>query len=93
MSKFENSELYMSREDFKNVIAGYSKKPAFIGLDGEDLEEIFYFVEDILREEKTALEREEPYATRAIDRYAAAAYEVSCLARQIADAYEEVYGN
>ena len=91
MSKIENSELYMSREDFKNVLDDYIRKPMFIGMDGADLEYVFYLVEDLLRREKRALEMNDPYATRAIDNLATAAWEVSHMANDVADAFEEVY--
>ena len=92
MSKIENSELYMSREDFSNILDRYIHKPLFVGMDGADLEEVFNLVEDLLRAEKYALENECSYATHSIENLATAAREVCHMANDLADAFEEVYG-
>ena len=93
MSKIENSELYMSKEKFKEVLDHYREKPFFVGMDGGDLEYIFDLVEDLLAAERDALKEEESYATHSIDRLEAARHEVFVLGLDMGDAYEEVYGN
>lgn len=92
MSKIENSELYMSKEKFKEVLDHYREKPFFVGMDGGDLEYIFDLVEDLLAAERDALKEEESYATNSIDRLEAARHEVFMLGLDMGDAYEEVFG-
>lgn len=93
MSRIENSELYMSKEKFMEIIGGYIKKPAFIGMDSSDLEDIFYMVYDLLKAEEEALREEAPWATNTIREYSVAATILIMNAADFCDAYEEVYGN
>jgi hypothetical protein len=68
----------MTRTKLNELMKTYNIVPS-------ELEDVVAFVEDFLYVKAREIEKEEPYATRAIDRLYGASFEVGCLL----DAIEE----
>ena len=91
MSDLENIGLYMSKAKFMEIMNDYIKRPAFVGMDSSDLEDIFYMVYDLLKAEEEALREEEPWATATIRKLSAAATTVNMNVTEFCDAFNECY--
>jgi len=87
-----NDNFCMSKDIFKAEIDEFLEKPFFVGMDGSDLEDIFWLVERLLAAERDAVKDKEPYAHNTIDRLEAARREVFMMSLGIEEAFEEVYG-
>ena len=85
-------DLLMSQNKFCEIMNSYTKKPAFIGMDSSDLEDIFYMVYDLLKAEEEAIREKEPYASVTIRELSGACTTIAQNVTDFCEAFETVYG-
>ena len=83
--------LSMSQNTFCKIMKEYTRKPFFLGMDADDLEEVFNLVTDLLNAEADAIRAKEPYAVVTIREYEKSATVVNSARFDFAEAFEEVY--
>lgn len=85
------SDLSLDALSFMGIIAEYIHKPAFVGMDGDDLEDIFLLVSDLLDAEADAIRNTEPYAKNKIREYETAATTIAMQRYAFVEAFKECY--
>lgn len=85
--------LSMSQNTFCGIVKSYTRRPFFVGMDADDLEDLFLFVSDLLTAEAEAINEKEPYAKKTIKEYESASTAVDTFRFYARDAFEEVYGD
>ena len=84
-------DLSMSQNTFCGIVKSYTHRPFFVGMDADDLEDLFLFVSDLLDAEADAIKETEPYATKTIEAYESASTTVDTFRFYVRDAFEECY--
>lgn len=85
------NDLSLDKLSFMGIIAQYIHKPAFVGMDADDLEDIFLLVSDLLNAEADAIRNTEPYAVVAIRECERAATTIDTMRYAFVDAFAECY--
>lgn len=85
------SDLSLDKLSFMQIMGEYVRKPVFVGMDADDLEEVFNLVTDLLNAEADAIRNAEPYAKSTIREYEAAATTVDIARFDFRDAFEECF--
>ena len=80
--------LHMSKETFKEIMSTFKG----LILDSTDLEDAFDLIRYLFEAEAKATREKEPYATRTIAEYEAAAVRLSFDCSDFCEMYDEVMG-
>ena len=85
------SDLSLDKLSFMQIMGEYIHKPVFVGMDANDLEDVFLLVSDLLNAEADAIRNTEPYAHNTIREYEKAAETVRSARFDFCEAFEECF--